>query len=278
MKDDLLHAGRRRELGRFLQNRRARVRPEDVGLEPGVGYRRVVGLRREEVAVLAGVGATWYTMLERGTATGVSASTLDAIARALRLTDDEMAYIHNLADSSVDETSEDSVESLLLGACAAMEWAPAYICSARWTVLAWNRAMSLVWDIEAPGGPPFNIVRRMFADEQMRSLHGSDFADFAYRLVAMVRVGAGRLVDDPVYHGLYADLRDDPIFAAAWNSYDVASPFGSARTRIVSPNVGEFAYEALSFTAPGDTGQSLVVQVPDEPSAARLRAALAPAG
>lgn len=274
--DESLAGGRRRELGRFLQNRRARLRPRDVGLEAGTGgRRRVAGLRREEVATLAGVGATWYTMLERGTATGVSASTLDAVARALRLTADETAYVHALADLGVDEASEDTPEPLLAKACVAVEWAPAYVCTARWNVIAYNRAMSLVWDIEAPGAPPFNIVRRMFADGRMRSLHGENFPAFASRLVAMVRVGAGRLVDDPIYRSLRDDLRDDPLFAAAWNAYDVASPFGSAATRIVSPHVGEFYYEAVSLSAFAPTGQSLVVQIPDEPSAARLRAALA---
>jgi len=194
-----INAKRRRELGLFLRNRRARVRPEDVGLVPGSGHRRVLGLRREEVAVLAGVGVRWYTMLENGTADGVSAATLNAIARALLLTHDETDYIHNLGDPDMDGTPDDRVAPLALGAFAAIEWAPAYVCTAQWIVLAWNRAMTLVWNIEPPGGPPFNIVRRMFLDAQMRSLHGDGFAEFGRRLVSMVRAGAGRLADDPVY-------------------------------------------------------------------------------
>lgn len=275
MLDDSINVERRRELGRFLRNRRARLRPEDVGLPGGSGHRRVEGLRREEVAALAGVGIAWYTMLERGTADGVSAETLAAIARALVLSDDETAFVHTLIDPSIDATPDGHVAPAALGAFASIEWAPAYICTAHWNVLAWNRAMTLVWDIEPPGGSPFNIVRRMFTDDRVRSLHGDGFADFARRLVAMVRVGAGRLVDDPVYRGLQADLREDPIFAAAWDTYDVARPFSSARTQIVSRAVGEFVYEALSFPIPDNTGHSIVVQVPSESSAIRLRAALA---
>lgn len=275
MSEGSVNAERRRELGRFLGNRRARVRPQDVALDPGSGHRRVPGLRREEVAVLAGVGVRWYTMLENGTADGVSVRTLDAIARALLLTDDEAGYIRSLADPSMDETPDDRVAPLALGALAAIEWAPAYICTAQWIVQAWNRAMTLVWDIEPPGGSPFNIVRRMFADDRMRAVHGDNFENFARRLVAMVRVGAGRLVDDPVYRGLQADLREDPIFAAAWDAYDVAAPFGSHRTRIMSPAVGEFVYEALSLPLLGDAGQSIVIQVPDNVSADRLGVALA---
>ncbi len=265
---------RKRELGRFLRNRRGRLRPHDVGLPPGAGHRRVAGLRQEEVAALAGVGVTWYTMLEKGAADGVSASTLDAIARALLLTHDETAYLHNLADQSLDDALDDAIAPLVLGAFASIEWAPAYICTAQWDVLRWNPAMSLVWGIEPPGGPPFNIVRRMFADERMRSLHENDFADFARWLVAMVRVGAGRLVNDPVYRGLYADLSADPIFAEAWESYDIATPFGSRRTRITSRAIGEFVYEVVSFPTPGEGRKSIVIQVPDEASGKRLRSGL----
>lgn len=275
MSEDTINAERRRELGLFLCSRRARLRPADVGLSHGTGHRRVVGLRREEVAVLAGVGARWYTMLENGTANGVSAATLDGVARALLLTNDEADYIHNLADQSMEEPPKNVAAPLVLAALAAIELAPAYVCTAQWMVLDWNYAMTVVWNIEPPGAQPFNIVRRMFADDHMRSLHGNDFADFARQLVAMVRVGAGILVNDPVYRDLYTDLHQDPIFAAAWDNYDVAAPFGSFRTRIVSPAVGEFIYEVLSLPLRGDAGQSIVIQVPEKHSADRLRAALA---
>jgi len=213
-------------------------------------------------------------MLENGTAGGVSAATLNAIARALLLTHDETDYIHNLGDPDVDGTPDDRVAPLALGAFAAIEWAPAYDCTAQWIVLAWNRAMTLVWDIEPPGGPPFNIVRRMFLDARMRSLHGDGFAEFGRRLVSMVRAGEGRLADDPVYRSLYTDLCGDPIFAAAWDAYDVSAPLGSYRTTIISPAVGEFVYEAFSLPLRGNAGQSIVVQVPENPSGDRLRAAL----
>jgi len=268
-----INAKRRRELGLFLRNRRARVRPEDVGLVPGSGHRRVLGLRREEVAVLAGAGVRWYTMLENGTADGVSAATLNAIARALLLTHDETDYIHNLGDPDMDGTPDDRVAPLALGAFAAIEWAPAYVCTAQWIVLAWNRAMTLVWDIEPPGGPPFNIVRRMFLDARMRSLHGDGFAELGAglcRWCARERDG-WRTIRCTAACTL---ISGDPIFAAAWDAYDVSAPFGSYRTTIISPAVGEFVYEAFSLPLRGDAGQSIVVQVPENPSGDRLRAAL----
>jgi transcriptional regulator with XRE-family HTH domain len=257
-----------------LRDRRARLRPAEVGLAAGNGRRRVAGLRREEVATLAGVGVTWYTMLENGSADGVSLATLDALAGALHLSPGERGYLLSLADQTEVEQPCPQAGELALGALAAIEWAPAYVCTTQWTVLAWNAAMSFVWEIEAPGGPPFNIVQRMFADPAIRALHGTRFPAFARALVAMVRSGAGRRADDPVYRAIYEGLHDDAIFAAAWDAYDVAAPQGSVRTTIDSPRAGEFAYDALTLPIPDDAGHSLVVQVPDGPSAARLRRVL----
>ncbi len=274
MNQETLVAERRRELGRFLRNRRARVRPADVGVSYGVGRRRVAGLRREEVAVLAGVSIKWYTMLESGNAEGVSRPTLDAIALALGLTPEEIHYLHNLADAGIDQPSDSDVNGQMFGVFATIEWAPAYICTSQWTVLHWNRAMSLVWGIEPPGGSPFNIVRRMFLDEGLRSQHGDNFGDFGRRLIGMVRVGAARLVDDSVYASLLVDLRNDPVFASAWDAYDIAAPFGTSHTQITSAGIGPYGYEAVSLHVEGVTGKTIVVQVPDAPSRARLAAAL----
>jgi transcriptional regulator with XRE-family HTH domain len=265
---------RQLELGRFLRDRRARLQPGDVGL-PQKGRRRVAGLRREEVATLAGVGLTWYTMLENGTAARVSSATLGAIASALHLSPAETEYLTFLADGHATlPAPRPQADRLTLGALESVAWAPAYVCTSQWTVLAWNDAMSLVWGIEAPGGAPFNIVSRMFRDPAIRAMHGARFEPFARSLVAMVRSGAGRRIEDPAYRQLREELRDDPVFESAWEAYDVAAPSGSIPTLVDSAAVGEFAYEALTLLMPGDSGHSIVVQVPDADSAARLRTAL----
>jgi transcriptional regulator with XRE-family HTH domain len=264
----------RRELGHFLRDRRARVQPGDVGLATGSGHRRVTGLRREEVATLAGVGVSWYTMLENGTAAGVSPATLRAIAGALQLSPGETEYLLQLADEHVSTTPRAQPDRLTLGALAAIEWAPAYVCTSQWTVLAWNQAMSLVWGIEPPGGAPFNIVVRMFCDPALRAMHGAAFEPFARALVAMVRSGAGRRLDDPAYHSMLSELRDDAVFRAVWDAYDVATPLGSLHTVVESVAAGTFVYDVLTMLIPGDGGHTLVIQVPDAPSSERLRAAL----
>jgi len=264
---------RRRELGRFLRERRSRIRPSDVGLPEGP-RRRVVGLRREEVATLAGVGVTWYTMLENGSAAGVSGATLTAIARALRLNADEIAYLKRLAEEREVGQPRPEIGSLTRRALGAVEWAPAYVCTSQWLVLAWNRAMSLVWGIESPGGEPFNIVARMFGDPAVRAMHGNRFPDFARQLVAMVRATLASRLEDREYRRMCDGFRADPLFAAAWDAYDIATPLGSTSTLIEASAIGTFRYEALTLEIPDDDGHWLVMQVPDEPSAGRLRAAL----
>ncbi len=266
-------SGRRQELGRFLRDRRSRVHPSDVGLPEGT-RRRVSGLRREEVATLAGVGVSWYTMLENGSAAGVSTATLSAIAGALQLSPDEIAYLHRVAEERVVDQPRAELGSLTRDALAAIEWAPAYVCTSQWIVLAWNRAMSLVWGIEPPGGEPFNIVARMFGDPAVRAMHGERFPGFALALVAMVRSATASRLEDREYRRMCNDLRADPLFAAAWDVYDIATPLGSISTLVESAAIGMFSYQTLTLEIPDDDGHWLVMQVPDQPSAARLRAAL----
>jgi len=268
--DDVVTAERRAELARFLRDRRARLRPEQVGLRTGP-RRRVAGLRREEVATLAGVGVTWYTLLESGADINVSAQTLDAIGGALHLSDDELTYARALAFGSAATLPDDGPDPLALSTVDALAW-PAYVCTSQWNVLAWNRAFALIWGIEPPGGPPFNIVLRMWSPE-LRALHGDGFVAFAARLAAMIRAGKAQRLGDPVYHALYLELHDDPVFAQAWAAYDVAAPLGSAPTTIESAAIGRFTYEAMTLPVPQAAGQSIVVQVPDADSAIRLRAA-----
>ncbi len=271
--DVMTMSGRRDELGRFLRDRRSRVKPTDVGLPSGPN-RRVAGLRREEVATLAGVGVSWYTMLENGTAVGASTETLLAIARALRLRDDERDYLLRIAENRIAQTPRDVASSLALGALDAIVGAPAYVCSSYWRVLAWNRATTVVWGVEPPGGATFNIVARMFGDPKLRAMHGERFAGFARGLVGMVRGAAAAHAEDGEYRAMCDELRLDPLFAAAWDGYEIAAPMGSPEVVVASVAVGEFTYRPLTLELPGVDEHFIVVQVPDEASASRLRSAL----
>ena len=261
---------RLRELGRFLCERRGRVAPAEVGLSERA-RRRVRGLRREEVATLAGIGVTWYTMLERGTAPGVTAPTLEAVATALRLDADERAYIHRLAEGRSGAPSRASVDAATLGTLSAIEWAPAYVCTSRWLVPAWNQAMSLVWGIESPGSAPFNIVTRMFRDPAMRAMHGDRFPAFARNLVGMVRGGLSAFIGDPEYRSMCDELLSDPVFAQMWEEFDVFTPLRRLEIEVDSKAVGTFCYRTVTLDVADDDGHWIVVQVPFGDSAVRLR-------
>ena len=245
-----------------------------TSVSPSLGRRRVAGLRREEVAALAGVGLTWYTMLENGSAEHVSEATLAAVARALRLDAGEIAYLGRMAEARASEPPSARLDETTRGALEAIAWAPAYVCTSHWVVLAWNAAMALVWGFESPGGAPFNIVSRMFADPSLRAMHGDRFDAFARGLVAMVRAATASHLEDAAYRRMCDELLADPTFASAWHAYDVVQPTGSTATTVDSAAVGVFSYRTITLEIPGDDGHWLVVQVPDVPSAARLRTVL----
>jgi len=204
-------------------------------------------------------------MLENGSALRPSPETLAAVARALQLTADECRYLYRLAEEREPTISRKDVTPHTLGALGAIEGAPAYVCTVGWDVLAWNRAMSVVWSIDPPGGEPFNIVARAF-----RAQHGQGFPAFARHLVAMARSASAAQLENERYRQLCDDLRADPLFAAAWDAYDIATPLGAIATAI-SVLVGTFAYRTLTLDVPDDDGHFIVIQVPDLPSGARLR-------
>jgi hypothetical protein len=149
---------RRTELRLFLRDRRSRLKPEDVGLPAG-SRRGVPGLRREEVAALAGVGLTWYTMFENGTAPGVSNKLVERVADALRLTDGERKHLHSIATRGSLAWPEETVDQLLSEALHGWIDAPAYVITYSWDVVAWNAAYALVWDIATGETAPFNLVQ-----------------------------------------------------------------------------------------------------------------------
>ena len=252
---------RRAELARFLRDRRARLRPEDVGL-PTTSRRRVPGLRREEVAALSGVGVTWYTMLESGAEMNVSLATLTSIGSALRFTADELTYAQQLA-TSIDAETPDLLADPLATRTLDSLAIPAYVCTSQWIALAWNRAFSETWGIEAPGGAPFNIVLRMWSPE-LRALHGDRFPAFAARVVAMLRAGSARHVHDSPFRAIASALANDRDFAEASAAYEITAPFAVARTTIDSPTRGRFTYETMTLVVPHASGQAIVVQVPVE--------------
>ncbi|MCK8680944.1 helix-turn-helix domain-containing protein [Streptomyces lichenis] len=269
----------RAELSEFLRSRRARLKPEDVGLPEFGRHRRVPGLRREELAQLAGVSVAYYTRLEQGNGRNVSLEVLDAIARALRLTEAERNHLTHLAKpaekkrkraaANRPQTVRASVRHLL----DALDGVPAYVLGRRLDVLAWNRmAAALLGDFAALEPQERNMARQVFLSPHARELY-VDWEAKATEVVSFLRMYAGCSADDPQLSVLVGDLSvRSPEFRAMWAKHTVAEK-GHGVKRLAHPVVGELtlAYETLKV--PDDHDQSLVTYTaePDSPSADALR-------
>jgi transcriptional regulator with XRE-family HTH domain len=249
------------ELRRFLKDRRARVSPADVGLPTSL-RRRVRGLRREEVASLAGIGVSWYTALENGDARGVSDATLLAVASALRLSDSEREYVFALAGRSGAIARYVEPAPLVVEAMKALQF-PAYVITATWEVVAFNAAFQAVWSIEE-GELPFNAVERLFVNPAARKMHGDHFAANIAPVVAMLHSSLGRQPHVENLRRLRDMLLADDVIQKIWNDYEISSPLLPNACTIESP-IGRFHYETLTLPVPNKS-HAIVVQVPDAES------------
>jgi transcriptional regulator with XRE-family HTH domain len=201
---------RRSELAAFLRSRRDRLAPEAVGLPRGT-RRRAPGLRREEVAQLAGVGVTWYTWLEQGRSINVSAQVLSAIARALRLSADERDHMFTLAGlpSPATERDEDVLTEALRAIVDNLEPLPAHVVTPRYDLLAWNQADArLLGDFGALPPERRNVLWLLFTEPAWRDMYGGWDGETARQTVARFRRSFAAHVDDPSWQGLVDELSE----------------------------------------------------------------------
>ncbi|GAA3164533.1 helix-turn-helix transcriptional regulator [Nonomuraea roseoviolacea subsp. carminata] len=275
---------RRAELGEFLRSRRARLRPEEFGLSAYGQRRRVPGLRREELAQLAGVSVDHYIRLEQGRSLHFSAEVLDAVARALRLDEAERAHLHRLArPAPVGEAEPAGRAPLRAGIArlvASIHDVPAYLVDRNTTVLAWNRpAAALITDFGALPARERNMARLTFLDEGVRRLY-ADWPQRARDIVGFLRLDSGRRPADPSTAELVEELSAASAqFRALWAEHEVKDK-RHGRYVYRHPVVGELdlAYEALRL--PDDPGLALVMHTAEEgsPSDTALRLLVAWAG
>ncbi len=270
----------RAEVREFLASRRERVTPQQVGLPAGSG-RRVKGLRRSEVAVLAGVSVEYYTRIERGAIHSASPEVLDALARALLLDDAERAHLFNLAHAAspvarparrrnpTTWTAHHSLQWVLDGVTAG----PAFVRNGRMDLLAVNPlARAFYADVyDMPGQPP-NIARFTFLDHRAHDFY-PDWGAFADVTVAILHTEAGRDPHNKELHDLVGELstRSDE-FRTRWGAHDVRH-HGTGVKTFRHPVVGEMtlAYEGLSMEAEPGLTLTIYVAEPDTPSAERMQ-------
>lgn len=264
---------RRLELSDFLRTRRAKIAPSDVGLADGA-RRRTPGLRREEVALLANIGATWYTRLEQGLPINVSADVLEGISRALRLTSEERRHLHLLAGVAlpVAPQGEETVSELVLRTLEALNPLPAYVRGRRWDVLAFNRAADALSDFANATGKARNIIWRLFNDPGMPYRLG-DPPCMKRRAVANFRSVAAKYPNDPHFTELIDELRaTSDEFRALWAQHDVMGAAEGLK-RYLHPDLGELILDYTAFEIPGDGDIRMVVltAAPGSESEGKLR-------
>ena len=263
----------RAELAEFLRARRDAVTPEQVGLPPGGSRRRTPGLRREEVAMLAGVSLTWYTWLEQGRRINASDEVLAAIGRALQL--DEAGTEHLLAiaqPSSGPLEAPHEAPTALVRLLDALEPAPAYVLGPRWEFLAWNAAQARLYPrIVDLDGPERNLLWVLFADPSTRELI-VDWDIHAKQALAEFRAGTTGLRGDAAFGELVNRLRAESAeFAAWWQEHDV-SGFETRLRRFRHPAAGllTFEYQQLAPVEWPSLRVTAQLPVPGDDSAERL--------
>lgn len=252
---------RESELGSFLRNHRERLTPSDVGLPPG-RRRRTPGLRREEVAQLAGLSATWITWLEQGRPVAMSARALASLAQALRLSRAERAYLFALAGKPEPRgDAEPDVPPALLASVRSIA-VPAYLLDRQWTALAWNDAAAdlFVGWLDAASDER-NLLRAMFLSPTLQALV-QDWPHRAARLVAEFRVHSLRHAEDrPTRALIEALMVESAAFANAWRSQDVEERQGGRRG-FHHPARGLVEFEQLTLVPPAAPGMMLAMLMP----------------
>ncbi|MFF4286093.1 helix-turn-helix domain-containing protein [Streptomyces sp. NPDC001633] len=274
----------RRALGSFLRARRGRVAPEDVGLAGGL-RRRVRGLRREELAQLAGISVDYYVRLEQGRNTQPSFEVLDALADALGLDAAERRHLATLADARRGPAPTVRVSPGLQRMLDAMGGLPAFATNHRLDVVAWNDlGAELIGGLADPVRRDRNNARYLFRDPASQELH-PEWQDRAAEAVGQLRVAAGRYPEDTELAGLLSELSTHSAeFRRIWDSGEVVM-CGAGRKRLRHPVAGLLTldYETLHVpAAPGETGLVVHVFSAEEGSGeavalARLATAASPA-
>ncbi len=273
----------RKEVQDFLASRRARITPRQAGLPAFDKKRRVAGLRREEVASLAGVSVDYYARLERGNLRGVSHSVLEALARALQLDDAERAHLFDLAHAAntttaararpakTARTSRGPVRPNVRSILAGMTGTPAYVRTTRMDILAVNDLCTVLYDgILDPQALPVNLARFVFLDDRSCDFF-VEWDIMADQVVGTLRTEAGRSPGDRALSDLVGELttRSDE-FSARWAQHDVRLHNTAAKTLHTSL-VGDIELTGEAMQLAGDDLIVIAyVAAPDSPAAEKL--------
>lgn len=260
------------ELRGFLRSRRARLSPEQAGVHSHGGARRVPGLRREEVAHLAGVSADYYGRLEQGRPTNTSQNVLDAVARALQLDAVERAHLLRLVRAPLSEPPSppahaEAVRPDLRRMLGVVGHTPAWVAGRRMEVLAMTPlARTLLADLPALPPGRRSLARFVFFDPAARE-RLVDWEPMALAVTSMLRRWVALHPEDALLTALVEELLVDEDFGAWWSQYEIGCP-PLERQRLYHPFVGELVLDCQVFYPPDEAEQSITVYTaePDSPA------------
>lgn len=269
-------ASQRAKLSDFLRNCRARLMPADVGL-PSAGWRRTPGLRREDVAALAGLSATWYTWLEQGRDVRASDRVLENLSRTLRLSPEERDYLFLLAQgrpAPIRPHTEDQVPETVRHTLDAMNL-PAQVITPRWDLLYWNTMIArCLTDYAQIPKPERNLVRILLTRPEYQ-LFPEDYEARVRRIAAKLRVDYSQAGNDPAFDTLIEEMCEvSPLFRDAWRSPEVVGR-AEGVNRLMHPELGLITYEHTSYVVEGIPSLRVVVFAPLGVDSARKMAKLA---
>jgi transcriptional regulator with XRE-family HTH domain len=253
---------RRAELRDFLVSRRARIQPEDVGLAVNRGRRRTPGLRREEVAVLAGIGVSWYQWLEQGREITVSPQVLDSIARVLQLDHVEQRHMYLLAEVNPPPTADsggvDGLGDALRRLIQTWMPYPAHILDRYWNTLACNDAARTALGF---GDAPGNCVLTYFIDSGYHTTLNAE-GGVAESIVAYFRAASAQYPDDDGFRSVVAEaVGASTEFAELWARGDVAG-HATLIKEYIHPDIGALCFESTQLQVPGHADLTLVLHNP----------------
>lgn len=255
---------RYKEMSDFLKTRRARISPSQAGLSTTT-RRRTPGLRREEVAQLAGIGLTWYTWLEQGRPIQVSAQVIESLSRVLLLNRQERLHLYLLANQpipadipvylgTVSPALQNVLDSLIL--------CPSLVTDQRWNVIAWNKAAcSIFGDFTRMNARERNIVWAMFTDNKYKQLL-VNWDQYAKRLLGRFRATCGQYIEDSWLVQFIYDLKvHSSEFNLWWPLHDIESSSEKYK-QFNHPIAGILDFEVSSFDVSDPSGLKLIVHTP----------------
>lgn len=264
-------------LSTFLKSKRAKIAPESVGFPMG-SRRRTPGLRREEVAQLAGVSPTWYTWLEQGRDIKVSTSVLDCVASALQLNDDERNYLYALAmetgSSTVQHKEKPSeITPSLQRILQELRFCPTIVSDRRCEIVGWNQAASHVFmDFQQIPAEQRNIIQLLFKRKEFRRLAGN-WEHFVGGYLAIFRTYYGQYMQDGWYEAFIDEMkRDHPEFQSLWEQSQVSTA-PDVLLEFRHAKVGKMLFNLTSFQVQGNNDLRCSVYTPalESSTEAKLR-------